>query len=91
MNKTIINGCDVTQTFQAGFVDFHLGEMVDKPGRYKVWRQNPHATVPAWERQFTDFNEAVKCLYEHGCDLANDQKKRTSGMGIRKKMKELER
>lgn len=91
MNPTIINGCRVSQTFQAGFVNFHLGEIENHPGHYKVWRQNPRESNPAWERQFTDLKEAMICLHQHGIDLAEDQKKRTEGMGIRKKMRELER
>jgi len=88
---TIINGCEVSQTFSAGFVNFYLGEAIGQPGHYKVWRQNPREAAPAWEKDFTDHKEAMTCLYQHGIDLSNNQQKRTEGMGIRKKMRELER
>ena len=91
MSLSIINGCKVSQTFQAGFVNFYLGEIENQPGEYKVWRQNPHESSPAWEQKFTDLREAMICLYKNGSDLSNDQQKRAKGMGIRKKTKELER
>jgi hypothetical protein len=91
MNTQILNGCNVRHTFTAGFVNFHLGEIENQPGHYKVWRQNPRETAPAWERQFTDSREALNFLCERGCNLANDQRRRTEGIGPRKRLKELER
>jgi len=90
MSLPIINGCKVSETFSAGFVNFYLGEVVDKPGHYKVWRQNPKEKSPAWEKDFTSKTEARLYQLKHGLDLSNDQKKRTEGLGMRKKMKELE-
>ena len=85
MSLPIINGYEVSQTFQAGFVNFYLGENVNEPGNFKVWRQNPRESSPAWERKFTNRNGAMICLYEHGIALSNDQKKRTADMGIARK------
>jgi hypothetical protein len=86
-----INGCRVRHTFQAGFVNFYLGEIEGQPGIFKVWRQNPRESLPVWERQFTDMQEAMMCLCEHGCNFANDQRKRTAGVGVKKRLKKLER
>jgi hypothetical protein len=86
----IINGCEVSETFSAGFVNFYLGEMVDKPGHFKVWRQNPKESVPAWEKPFTSRIEARLYQIQRGLELVNDQRKRAEGLGIRKKLKELE-
>ena len=90
MSLPVINGCKVSETYSAGFVDFYLGELVDQPGHYKVWRQNPKESSPAWEKPFTSKTEARLYQLKKGIDLSNEQQKRTEGLGMRKKMKELE-